>query len=189
MVGLNLNWIPSTMPYSSEFLRTKIMTSSIFNRGILTIMSNLLYNFNSIVTPQELRRSNWFLEYANSTTLKLFVVKFSDFFHGIKFQEACLLLYSAKSKSNLTGILLIGVRTFNQTHRGEILINPLNYSIQVGDYAIVFAQSKSVSQFVSNYTDQMNLTTNKMWMQSYLSSHAKKKNIFRHNSKIGLIKK
>ena len=68
-----------------------------------------------------------------------------------------MMIYGAKTKEKTGGVLLIGVKTFLVSHKGQILINPLNYSIRNGDYGLILAQNSEMAKFVSEFAEKIDI--------------------------------
>ena len=67
------------------------------------------------------------------------------------------MIYGAKTKDLSGAILLIGIKTFIVSHKGQIMINPKNYNIRKGDYGVILAQSSEMANFVNDFASQIDI--------------------------------
>lgn len=158
--------------YSSDFLRASFLTTSVFNRGIVTMLSNLIILKHSTIPPELPKEGHRYLEYRTSCSQGIYSVPMNEIFVGQSFADCCLMIYSSKNKNKLSGCLLIGVRTFGEGHKGQLLMNPLHYNIRNGDYAIVLAASEEIANFVTEFTEKVDMKNPLNW-----------ENIFRNRSR------
>jgi hypothetical protein len=158
LMQIYLNWNPKISVFATIFLKTKVMANSVFCPGMATIISNLMLStkfFNNSQHPSE--KVEWFLEYANSCTQQIYSVKLSHTFLGLSFQKVCMMIYGGKTKDGQSGVLLIGIRTFLSSHKGQVLINPLNYVVRRNDCGILLATSQELAEFVGNFAEKLDL--------------------------------
>lgn len=95
----------------------------------------------------------------NGAQLETFILKFSKYFFWQKFKEVCHEVYFSKPRTCTSSTaILIGIKSFNAaSQHGIILINPYNYLIQPGDYAVVIANNIEEALLVQNYEEIISL--------------------------------
>ena len=141
------------------------MANSVFNKGLITLFNNLMSSQQVLPQIKTSIECQWFMEYSASYLQGVFLVQFSPFFIGKKFKDCFSILYKAKSKFDyLQSILLIGVKAFKniEQNKGLVLLNPQQYTIKKGDYAIVISKTKETAQFVSFFTEEVDLNESKL---------------------------
>ena len=148
---------PWNIVFSPCEIKTNLLCMSVFNKGIITLFNNLMNSLEILPPIRTNLECQWLMEYSASILQSVFLVYFSDFFIGKKFRETAVILYQAKSKFDyLKGMLLIGVKTFAniEQNKGNVYMNPQNYTIKQGDYAIIIAKNKETADFVSFFKEE-----------------------------------
>ena len=163
------NFSPLINPWNIFFspikLKILLLVNSMFNKGLIPLFNNLMSSQTVLPLIKTNLEIQWFMEYTASILQSVFLVSFSDFFLGKTFKYTSKLLYRSKSKYDyLKGLLLMGIKTFDiiEQNKGNIYMNPQNYTIKRGDCAIVIAKNKETAQFISFYVEEVDINDTKM---------------------------
>ena len=135
------------------------MAHSIFNPSLTCIFQNLMRNIADYPDIKDVGDIPWVLDYMHGSQIETYIIKFSDFFVNQMYSDVAHEIYFSRSKKlNFSTVVLIGVKSFHSgCQTGKIMINPYNYMIQGGDYAIVISNNIEEALLVQEYEDRVDL--------------------------------
>ena len=144
---------------SWPYLKAKLFSNSAFTPGINCVIQNLLLSISDFPQVKKVMDIPWILDYMQGAQLETFVVKFSAYFVFKKFADVAHDLYFSRAKNKASStVILVGIKSFNAaSQHGTILINPYQYIIQAGDYAVLMANNIEDALLVEDYEERVSL--------------------------------